>query len=177
MPVVVAPNIGFLVAGCLILLGLVFYYPFVYRKIELSFVSKCSFPLKCLVTQELFLLYFEDKINSSLKMFFHLQKAQVVLWCSQYFHLANFFFVLCTFILWVYIPVEICAAIDYFDIQYRRRVRKNQPSSRSHDMNILPKDDTWLDYERDKIRHFSTHDRWYPAVGRDSHSLKQHNGW
>ena len=37
---VASPNIGFLVASLLILLGLVFYYPFVYRKIELKAVRK-----------------------------------------------------------------------------------------------------------------------------------------
>jgi L-type amino acid transporter 9 len=40
IPVVSSPNIGFLIAALLILFGLVFYYPFVYRKIELEFMSK-----------------------------------------------------------------------------------------------------------------------------------------
>jgi hypothetical protein len=39
-PVISSPNIGFLVAGLLILAGLVFYYPFVYRKIELNIMSE-----------------------------------------------------------------------------------------------------------------------------------------
>jgi len=40
IPVVSSPNIGFLIAALLILFGLVFYYPFVYRKIELECMSK-----------------------------------------------------------------------------------------------------------------------------------------
>jgi L-type amino acid transporter 9 len=56
IPVVSSPNIGFLIAALLILLGLVFYYPFVYRKIELRFMRK---------------------INSFVQLFFKLQRAQV----------------------------------------------------------------------------------------------------
>jgi hypothetical protein len=38
--VIASPSIGFLVASLLILLGLVFYYPFIYRKVELQVVSE-----------------------------------------------------------------------------------------------------------------------------------------
>ncbi|CAF4492546.1 unnamed protein product [Rotaria sp. Silwood2] len=38
-PVIADPNIGFLVAFLIILFGLIFYYPFVYRKIELNIIS------------------------------------------------------------------------------------------------------------------------------------------
>ncbi|CAF1289956.1 unnamed protein product [Adineta ricciae] len=41
-PLIAAPSIGFLVAGALILFGLVFYYPFVYRKIELTIITKLN---------------------------------------------------------------------------------------------------------------------------------------
>jgi L-type amino acid transporter 9 len=40
VPVISSPSIGFLIAAILILFGLVFYYPFVYRKIELKCMSK-----------------------------------------------------------------------------------------------------------------------------------------
>ena len=43
-PVISSPNMGFLFATILILSGLVFYYPFVYRKIELGSMSKRSLP-------------------------------------------------------------------------------------------------------------------------------------
>ncbi|UJR36528.1 hypothetical protein I4U23_029249 [Adineta vaga] len=56
VPVISSPNIGFLVAGLTILFGLVFYYPFVYRRIELRFISE---------------------INSFLQVFFKLQRAQI----------------------------------------------------------------------------------------------------
>ncbi|CAF3922686.1 unnamed protein product [Adineta steineri] len=55
-PLISSPSIGFLVAGILILFGLVFYYPFVYRKIELQFIKKA---------------------NNFLITFFGLQRAQV----------------------------------------------------------------------------------------------------
>ncbi|CAF0959548.1 unnamed protein product [Adineta steineri] len=55
-PLISSPSIGFLVAGILILFGLVFYYPFVYRKIELQFIKKA---------------------NTFLITFFGLQRAQV----------------------------------------------------------------------------------------------------
>ncbi|CAF0734828.1 unnamed protein product [Adineta steineri] len=55
-PLISSPSIGFLVAGILILFGLVFYYPFVYRKIELQFIKKT---------------------NNFLITFFGLQRAQV----------------------------------------------------------------------------------------------------
>ena len=40
IPVVSSPSIGFLIASVVILFGLVFYYPFVYRNIKLGFVGK-----------------------------------------------------------------------------------------------------------------------------------------
>ncbi|CAF1305082.1 unnamed protein product [Rotaria sordida] len=40
IPVISDPNIGYLVAGILVLSGLILYYPFVYRKIELRFMSR-----------------------------------------------------------------------------------------------------------------------------------------
>ena len=39
-PIIANPSFGLLVAASLILFGLVFYYPFVYRRIEWSVVSK-----------------------------------------------------------------------------------------------------------------------------------------
>ncbi|CAF1234980.1 unnamed protein product [Adineta ricciae] len=56
VPVVSSPNTGFLIAGLIILFGLVFYYPFVYRQIELRFINE---------------------INSFLQVFFKLQRAQI----------------------------------------------------------------------------------------------------
>lgn len=41
-PVVSEPSIGFLLAALLILSGLLFYYPFVYRKIEWKLVGECA---------------------------------------------------------------------------------------------------------------------------------------
>ncbi|CAF3120388.1 unnamed protein product [Rotaria sp. Silwood2] len=38
-PVIADPSIGFLVAFLIVLFGLIFYYPFVYRKIELNIIS------------------------------------------------------------------------------------------------------------------------------------------
>ncbi|CAF4021696.1 unnamed protein product [Rotaria sordida] len=38
-PVIADPSIGFLIASLVILFGLVFYYPFVYRKIEINIIS------------------------------------------------------------------------------------------------------------------------------------------
>ncbi|CAF1388436.1 unnamed protein product [Rotaria sordida] len=55
-PVISNPNIGFLVALILILFGLIFYYPFVYRKIELKFIQQ---------------------INAFLKRCFQLEKADI----------------------------------------------------------------------------------------------------
>ncbi|CAF4190769.1 unnamed protein product [Rotaria socialis] len=37
-PVIAAPQLGFLLASLFILFGLVFYYPFVYRKMEINFI-------------------------------------------------------------------------------------------------------------------------------------------
>ncbi|CAF1292413.1 unnamed protein product [Rotaria sordida] len=45
-PVISNPNIGFLVALILILFGLIFYYPFVYRKIELKLIQQINAFLK-----------------------------------------------------------------------------------------------------------------------------------
>jgi len=42
-PVISNPDIGFLIAASVILSGLIFYYPFVYRKIELKFISMFTF--------------------------------------------------------------------------------------------------------------------------------------
>jgi hypothetical protein len=39
-PVIADPNIGFIIASLIILFGLVFYYPFVYRKIEINIFRK-----------------------------------------------------------------------------------------------------------------------------------------
>ena len=40
VPVISSPSIGTLIAALVILFGLVLYYPFVYRKIELQWISK-----------------------------------------------------------------------------------------------------------------------------------------
>lgn len=42
IPVVESPNLGFLFAVLTMVLGLVLYYPFVYRQIELKIISKKS---------------------------------------------------------------------------------------------------------------------------------------
>ncbi|CAF4558375.1 unnamed protein product [Rotaria sp. Silwood1] len=55
-PVIADPNIGFLIASLIILFGLIFYYPFVYRKIEVNIIKR---------------------INQFLITFFQLQIAQV----------------------------------------------------------------------------------------------------
>ncbi|CAF1418832.1 unnamed protein product [Rotaria sordida] len=55
-PVIASPRIGFLFATVLILFGLVFYYPFIYRKIEVNIIKK---------------------INTFLMSCFQLKKAQV----------------------------------------------------------------------------------------------------
>lgn len=75
---IASPNIGFLIAGLLILLGLVFYYPFVYRKIELKFVRKFFFRLRFVILS-FNEISVEGQINLSLQIFFQLQKAQVQL--------------------------------------------------------------------------------------------------
>ncbi|CAF1234253.1 unnamed protein product [Adineta steineri] len=41
-PVIAQPDIGFLIASAIILSGLLFYYPFVYRKIELNIISNAK---------------------------------------------------------------------------------------------------------------------------------------
>ncbi|CAF3534698.1 unnamed protein product, partial [Rotaria sp. Silwood2] len=41
-PVIANPSIGFLVASCLILFGMVFYYPFVYNQVELECIKKMT---------------------------------------------------------------------------------------------------------------------------------------
>ena len=40
IPIIASPNIGLVVAALLMLFGLIFYYPFVYRKIELKIIGK-----------------------------------------------------------------------------------------------------------------------------------------
>ncbi|CAF3658795.1 unnamed protein product [Rotaria socialis] len=44
VPVISYPSFGFLIAALVILFGLVFYYPFVYRKIKLQLMSKLRRP-------------------------------------------------------------------------------------------------------------------------------------
>ncbi|CAF2053480.1 unnamed protein product [Rotaria magnacalcarata] len=56
VPVISYPSVGFLIAALVILFGLVFYYPFVYRKIELQLMKKTS---------------------SSCQVFFKLQRGQI----------------------------------------------------------------------------------------------------
>ncbi|CAF1062901.1 unnamed protein product [Adineta steineri] len=56
VPLIVSPSFGFLIAVIIILFGLVFYYPFVYLKIELQFIRK---------------------MNLFLQLFFKLQRAQI----------------------------------------------------------------------------------------------------
>jgi hypothetical protein len=57
-PVISSPNIGFLVAALLILFGLVFYYPFVYRKIELKIISKKKTDYVIVIFIRCFLFFF-----------------------------------------------------------------------------------------------------------------------
>lgn len=74
-PVINKPNILFLFATLLILFGLVFYYPFVYRKRELDFMSKKINLLYNNLYK--FFFCFLEKINNFLMLFFDLRVAQV----------------------------------------------------------------------------------------------------
>jgi hypothetical protein len=71
-PVVSEPSIGFLLAALMILSGLIFYYPFVYRKIEWKIVGK-HFDESSVEH----IVFFSGKINTFLITFFSLQVAQV----------------------------------------------------------------------------------------------------
>lgn len=53
-PVISNPNIGFLIAAVVILSSLVFYYPFVYRKIELKPIRKSMLIFQNLIIQTFF---------------------------------------------------------------------------------------------------------------------------
>ena len=73
-PMITNPSLGLLVAASIILFGLVFYYPFVYRRIEWSIVSKSTstFRLTCRFhSPDL------GKINRFLIELCRLQRAQV----------------------------------------------------------------------------------------------------
>jgi hypothetical protein len=72
VPVISDPNIGYLIAGILVLSGLILYYPFVYRKVELPFMSECF-----LITVYLINCDFLEHIHVFIQVFFDLQKAEV----------------------------------------------------------------------------------------------------
>lgn len=69
------PNIGFLVVAVILLSGLVFYYPFVYRKIELGFIRKFIVSLKHGRYNSP--VNFLEQINTFLKRIIQLEKCDI----------------------------------------------------------------------------------------------------
>ena len=73
-PVISNPSFGYLIATLIILAGLIFYYPFVYRKVDCPFICKFSYVQS---NNEQTPAFFSDQCNSFITTFFGLQQAQV----------------------------------------------------------------------------------------------------
>ena len=72
MPVISDPHFGYLISAVLILSGLLLYYPFVYRKVEFQFMSKCI-----VITFNLTLSFLLERITLFLQALFGLEKSEV----------------------------------------------------------------------------------------------------